>query len=172
MRCLLYVLGTSHPLQCGSDKCSGTQIAAFQGELRRIFEAHDIRCIAEEMDAEGLRRHNVDSTIAQPLALSLGIQHHNIDLTDEERNRVSLGRSAFGEMLFGRGRSNDGGAKFQSGFDRILNEVRERCWVARILVRHQWPTLLICGAEHSQNVAKLWRRFGLKACVLHSDYEP
>ena len=124
------------------------------------------------MDAEGLRCHNVASTIAQQLALSLGIQHHNVDLTDEERNLVSLGRSAFMEMFSCRGQSNDGGAKFNSGFNRILNEVRERCWVARILAKHQWPTILICGAEHSQNVAKLWRLFGLKVDVLHSDYEP
>jgi hypothetical protein len=162
---LLYVLGTSHDLQCGSDKCSPAQIAAFQAELRRIFEVHTIRCVAEEMDAEGLRQYDVTSTIAQTLASSLEIQHHYVDLTNEQRRLFSLDQSTLVMAFNGR-------QKFHQGFDRTLDEVRERCWVARILAKQQWPTLLICGAEHSQNVAKLWRRFGLKVIVLHSDYDP
>ncbi len=85
MRGQLYVLGTSHDFQCGSAKCSPTQIAAFQAELGRIFETHHIRCVAEEMDDEGLREYNVDSTIAQRLASSLNIEHHHVDLTTEAR---------------------------------------------------------------------------------------
>lgn len=165
MSCQLYVLGTSHDLQCGSAKCLPTQISAFRGELRKIIETHHIRCVAEEMDAEGLCQYNVDSTTAQPLALSLHIQHHNGDLTSEQRRLFSLDQFALANA-FNRGR------KFNQGFNRILSEVRERCWVARILAKKQWPTLLICGANHSQNIAKLWRRFGLKVVILHSDYAP
>jgi hypothetical protein len=130
-RCLLYVLGTSHPLQCASAECMPAQVDAFREELRRIFEAHNIRCVAEEMDAEGLRRYDIASTIAQPLALSLYIQHHNVDLTGEERNRFSLGQAARVNVAT-RVPSKYCGAKFNRGFDSILNEVRERCWVARI----------------------------------------
>jgi len=162
----LYVLGTSHDFQCGSAKCLPTQIAAFQAELQRIFDEYRVKCFADEMDAEGLRRYNVSSTIAQPLASSLGIEHHYIDLTVDERRLFSLGESALLKP-FNAGRTN-----FHQVFDTIRNEVRERCWVARILAKQQWPTLLICGADHSQNVAKLWRRFGLKVVVLHEDYEP
>lgn len=157
VRCLLYVLGTSHPLQCGSGECSSTQIIAFQAELQRIFEAHKIRCVAEEMDIEGLRRYNVDSTIAQSLALSRNIQHHNVDLTVEERRLFSLDQSAVVNVR-AHVPFNDAEARFQCGFDRTLSEVRERCWLTRILAKQQWPTLMICGAEHSQSNAKLWRR--------------
>jgi hypothetical protein len=167
----LYILGTSHPLQCGSDECSPTKVDAFRAELQRIFKAHNIRCVAEEMNAEGLLQHTVDSTIAQQLASSLDIQHHNVELTSEERALVSLDQSAIVNVL-SRIPSKDGGTKLSNGFDRTLSEVRERCWVARILAKQQWPTLFICGAEHSKNVAKLWRRFGLTVVVLHSDYEP
>ncbi|MDE3041135.1 MAG: hypothetical protein KGJ82_11260 [Nitrospirota bacterium] len=132
---------------------------------------YSIRNIAEEMEGEGLRRHSVDSTIAHQLALPLGIGHHYVDLTPEERTLFSLDQSAF-ENVIHRVGFKDGGAKFHRGFDRTLSEVRERCWVARILAKQQWPTLLICGADHSQSIAKLWRRFGLHVVVLHSDYEP
>lgn len=141
------------------------QISAFREELRKIIEIHHIRCVAEEMDDEGLCQYNVDSTVAQPLALSLHIQHHNIDLTSEQRCLFSLDQFALANAF-------NPGRKFSKGFNRTLSEVRERCWVARILAKKQWPTLLICGANHSQNIAKLWRRFGLEVTILHSDYAP
>lgn len=161
----LYILGTSHDFQCGSDKCTTAQIDTYRAELRRIFEEHEIRCVAEEMDAEGLCQYNVDSTIAQRLAFSLDKQHHNVDLTPAQRRLFSLDQGA-------KTMAYNCSEKFHRGFDKTLYEVRERCWVARILAKQQWPTLFICGAEHSKNVAKLWRRFGLKAVVLHDDYAP
>lgn len=157
----LYILGTSHQLQCGDTECSPAQIEAFRGELRSIFKEHQIRCVAEEMDEEGLLFYKVTSTLAQPLALSRDIQHHNVDLTSEER--FALGWSM---------QTLDSGTQFQCAFEQTINEVRERCWVARILAKIQWPTLFICGAEHSQSVAELGLRFGLIVEVLHIDYKP
>jgi hypothetical protein len=123
------------------------------------------------MTDEGLHFQNVDSTIAQRLAIQFNIQHHCIDLTGEERSLLSVDESAFVKLLTSIP-SKDGGARFRSGFDRILSEIRERCWVARIIAKQQWPILLICGADHSQSIAKLWRRFGQNVVVLHSDYNP
>lgn len=167
----LYILGTSHPLQCGSAECSPAQVDAFRAELQRIFTVYKIKCVAEEMTDEGLKRLDVSSTLAQQEALQNDIQHHSVELSEEERHRFSLSQSEFVSLLTSIS-SNDGGAKLRNGFDRSLCEVRERCWIARILAKQQWPTLLICGADHSRSVAKLWRRFGLKVFVLHEDYEP
>lgn len=165
MRGQLYVLGTSHDFQCGSAKCSPTQISAFQAELERIFETHHIRCVAEEMDDEGLCVYNVDSTIAQRLAPSRNIAHYRVDLTNEARSLFSLDHFALAKTF-------NSGTKFLQGWNSTLGEVRERYFVACILAKQQWPTLLICGADHSQNIVKLWCRFGLKVKLLHRDYAP
>jgi hypothetical protein len=117
------------------------------------------------MDDEGLREYNVDSTIAQRLASSLNIEHHHVDLTTEARRLFSLDHFALAKTF-------NPGTKFLQGWNSTLGEVKERYFVARILAKQQWPTLLICGADHSQNIAKLWRRFGLKVKLLHRDYAP
>ena len=171
MRGQLYILGISHPLQCGSADSSPAHIAAVEETLRSICERYNIRCIAEEMNEEGLSKHNVAATVAEKLAKLLGVAHHYVDLTSTERAQFSLGEPALMKVVTHIG-FKDGGSAFRSAFDETLNEIRERCWSARILARQQWPTLFICGSNHSQNMYALWSRFGLSAVIVHNDYEP
>ena len=171
MRGQLYILGVSHPLQCGSSDSSTAHIDAFEKTLRSICNSYNIRCIAEEMNQEGLSKHKVVGTVAEKLAKLLGVGHHYVDLTSKERAQFSLGESALIKVATHIG-FKDGGSAFRSAFDETLNEIRERCWSARILANQKWPTLFICGSNHSQNMYDLWSRFGLSAVVVHKDYKP
>lgn len=167
----LYILGTSHPLQCGSPECSLKHIAAFETKLRSICDSYNIICIAEEMSQEGLSEHTVTETVAEKLAKSQGIRHHYVDLTSQERAELSFDEAAMVKTVTSIG-FKDAGGNFRCAFDKTRDEVRERCWTARILAKQQWPTLLICGSDHSENMHALWSRFGLNAVIVHKGYEP
>lgn len=56
-------------------------------------------------------------------------------------------------------------------FDDLVQEVRERVWIARILNADLWPVLFICGSEHVVSVARLLHRFWLSVKIIHYDFE-
>lgn len=166
----LYILGTSHSLQCGSADCTQTNILTFDTELRRLCETFKIQRIAEEMTADGLTRYKVTETVGQRVAKDIGIPNQFVDLSPEERIGVSIDDSVViatvrRYVIF------DGGP-FREAFDDLADGIRERVWVARILSREEWPILFICGSDHAVSVRKLWRRLGIDAKVVHRDYEP
>lgn len=171
LRGKLYILGMSHDLQCGSSNCSSDEVAAYRAKLRSICELYSIKCIAEEMDVEGLSHYGVTKTIAQQVAADISIRQCHVDLSSVERGALSLDESAIFDAVLNFP-SEDGGASRGKAFDEVLNEVRERCWSARIIARQQWPTLFVCGAEHALSMQRLWCRYGLSSVVLHEDYAP
>ena len=166
----LYILGTSHPLQCGSAECTQANILAFDTELRRLCETFKIQRIAEEMTADGLAHHKVTETIGQRVAKDFGIRHQLVDLSQKERIGVSIDDS----VLIATIRRNgifDGGP-FREAFDDLGDGIRERVWIARVLSREEWPILFICGSDHAVSVRRLCRSLGMSAKVVHRDYEP
>jgi hypothetical protein len=155
MKTLLYIFGTSHPLQCGSADCTNSTISLFEAEVRKTCQVFAIQRIAEEMTEDGLKRYGVTETVGQRIAKDLGIAHHNVDLNLEERNRLSLGDYSMARFVLKHG-FPDGGGAFRDAFTKIVCDIRERCWCARVIAREEWPTLLICGADHVNAVHGLW----------------
>lgn len=166
----LYILGTSHALQCGSKKCSPSSILAFDTELRGLCERFKIRRIAEEMNADGLTHHEITETVGQRMARELGIAHQTVDLSRKERVDLSIDDSVVLATSMRYGIANGGG--FREAFDDLADGVRERVWLSRILANEEWPTLFVCGSDHAPSLRRLWRRLGLDAKVVHFDYEP
>ncbi len=171
MNVTLYILGTSHPLQCGVADLAQASIVGFKDELHKICDEFKIRRIAEEMTAEGLTQHGVKETIAEKVAKSMRIPYHNVDLTPKERRDISLDDSVVINVVMSFGFA-DGGGAFRAAFVELAGDVRERCWSARILAGKEWPTLFVFGADHVQNVHRLWHRLGIGAVIVHADYEP
>jgi len=161
----LFIVGTSHDLQCGLT----SNTAAFEAELDQICEKHKIKRIAEEMSADGLRNHQVDETVAVRIAPRHACQHEYIDLTQEEREGLHLGNGpkldTTKELFYGDG------TVFGQVWEDLANAVRERLWIARLLAHQVWPTLFICGADHAESVRRLWCGLGLRAVVLHRDFQ-
>ena len=164
----LYIVGTNHPLQCGASSCSSASIVEFRNEIHRICEDRNIRRIAEEMNQEGLERQDVLSTVARCVAGALGIEHQYVDLTAAERVSLGLNDAPFvANFMYLKSSTHN---VFKKRLAALVADVRERIWITRILSTGSWPTLFICGADHSQSVKKLWRRFMLPVEVIHSDY--
>jgi ABC-type ATPase with predicted acetyltransferase domain len=163
-----YILGTSHPLQCGSTECTPASIGAFDEELRRLCEIYKIQRISEEMTAEGLVHHKATETIGQRVARDAGITHQTVDLSQKERNVLSMGDSVVIATVQRQG-IFDGGP-FREAFDDLCDGIRERVWVARILSGKEWPVLVICGADHAVSVRRLCRGLGMNAKIAHRDY--
>lgn len=167
----LYILGTSHTLQCGSAECTQASIFAFDTELRKLCEKLKIRCIADEMTPDGLKLYKVRKTIGERVARDLRIAHHHVDLSLKKRSALSLGETSVAITAMSCGFGDDGSG-FREAFGDLADGIRERYWIAKILEIKQWPTLFVCGADHAVSVRRLWRRLGLEAKVVHLDYEP
>jgi hypothetical protein len=167
----LLILGTSHKLQCGGANVSASETAAFEKELLRICVAFNVGRIAEEMSDVGLAMHEVLRTTGAAIAERLGLVHQYIDLNSSERAALSLGDHAVVSLII-ENDFQDEGASLRRAFGIIVGEVRERIWVGRILEGKKWPVLLVCGADHSLNIEKLWGALGFEVTVVHQDYEP
>lgn len=170
MQATLFVLGTSHPIQCGTDGIGPTTVSAFEGELRRVCEDFGIRRIAEEMNQIGLKRYGVTRTVGQRIAEDNGTEHHCIDLDPQDREPLSLDDGVMLGIAMGQYGVDAG--RFRDAFSVLWSDVRERAWIGRLLASNQWPVLFICGSNHSGSIERLWRSLGLPVTVVHRDYEP
>ena len=72
MRPAVFVLGISHPLQCGAAECGADRISLLEQKIRRALSKHGIRRIAEEMSDDGFRERAGDEaareTVCQRIA--------------------------------------------------------------------------------------------------------
>lgn len=170
MQAVLFVLGTSHPIQCGIAGVGSAMVSKFEAELRRICDEFGICRIAEEMNEPGLRRHGVSRTVAQRIAEENGIKLDHIDLSLEDRVALSLDDGVMLEIAMGT--HGVDAWRFRDAFDVLWSDVRERAWIGRLLRGNQWPVLFICGSDHSESIERLWKSLGLPVTVVHRDYEP
>lgn len=166
----LYILGTNHPLQCGSTECSDRNVEAFAAELRRLCSKFKIQRLVEEMTDEGLKRHNVTETVCSRVAGEIGAAYEIVDLNQIQRRALCIDDSPVITTVM-RHHISDGSG-FREAFDDLADGVRERVWVARILSGNQWPVLFLCGAYHVVSIRRLWRGLGLESKIIHLDYEP
>lgn len=165
----IYIFGTNHALQCGTDKYSESSISLFQLELESICGKFNIARISEEISAEGLREHGVKNTVAQRLFES-DLTYQQLDLSTQERESLSLADSTVLAVTRSFHLEYDG--LFRERFDDLVSAIRERVWVARILSKEDWPVLLICGSNHAVSLRRICRSLGMDSKMLHFDYGP
>ena len=173
MKADVYVFGTHHPLQCGADKCSAAEIAEFEFEIKRILLELGIQRIVEEMSPDGLKQWNVSETVCQRIA------GHNVfvdqfDLGRQDRTHLSLRRSVGAINLHDLVCGGDLVRHSPStiAFDDLINSVRERLLVARVLAGDEWPVLLVCGSEHTVSLQGLFCDLRVRCKIVHLDFEP
>jgi len=157
----IIIVGTSHALQCGKEKHhTKEQIEDFKLFVRNLIEKENIKCIAEEMNDTGLSEYEVKNTIPFKIADELSILHRYIDLKEEQLVDLCICRDQidmYADIIINR-------SIFQELrdllTDKLLHPIRERFWLARILNINKWPTLLICGADHGDNMRDLINSIG------------
>jgi len=151
----IIILGTSHPLQCGTDKFSSDQISEFKRLVHEICENEKVINIVEEMNDEGLAIHGVENTICYYIASEKNIKHSYIDLSSELKSALGV---SDGQIVSIALRETDNG-KINSMrellTEKLLHSIRERYWLSHILRENTWPTLFICGSDHGQAMQDL-----------------
>ena len=87
----IFILGTSHELQCGVPSCGDEQVSLFEEKIRSVLSEYGIARIAEEMSDEGFAERGGDQalgTVCQRVAGDVPVQF--VDLPSEERRRLGL----------------------------------------------------------------------------------
>lgn len=170
----VFIFGTSHSLQCGKPEGSPS-VSRLEAEIRRIVSEFGIRRIAEEMSGDGLREIEADQTVCQRLAGD-DLPVHFVDLDKSERKKLAISDSHIVrlvlDLLHGGNEEEEGTSVREALTDQLCHEVRERICVARILTRNEWPVLYLCGADHAVPVRRLLTRIGVRARIVHRDFDP
>ena len=169
----VFILGTTHKLQCGDAECGVDNIALLEKEIRRILSEYDIERIAEEMSDDGLRERAGDKasgTVCQRIAGDDVLVHHFVDLDEKERACLSLSHDDIDAFMFKHPTREL--TRVRKALSDLCGEVRERVWVARVLSRDEWPVLLVCGADHAVSVSALFKRIWVQATVICEDFDP
>ena len=174
MTCEVFILGTSHSLQCGTANSGADCVSLLEKEIRRILYEYGIRRIAEEMSLDGLRERAGDEargTVCQRIAGD-DVPVVFVDLAEKERFDLSLSNRQIDAFMFRHFESNDEGRRVREAYSDLCGEVRERVWVARVLSGDEWPVLLVCGADHAVSVRRLFTRIGVVSTIIHRDFDP
>jgi hypothetical protein len=168
LRPQVIIIGTGHRLQAGHKEHSAEAQLAFQRLVEATAKKHRVKFIAEEMAEGMLGDYGVTETIAKRVASRKGLGHAYIDLTAEQRQSLNTDPLSLHKI-----RSDAKLTEPQfAALGRLVGELRECTWVARILAENVWPTLLICGATHATRMADLFDRVGKLALLEEHDFAP
>ena len=170
----IFILGTSHELQCGTPSCGDGQISLFEEKIGSVLSEYGIARIAEEMSDEAFAESGGDKalgTLCQRVAADVPVQF--VDPPSEERHRLGFSPADVAGLTFSYAQPNSDPVEFRDVLTDLCGEVRERVWVARILSRNEWPVLLVCGATHVAPVQGMFERLpGFEATIICADFDP
>lgn len=156
----IIILGTSHHIQCGTTKHSCEQIQEFRSLIKQICQKDGVKCIVEEMSNEGLSDHEVQNTIPFDVATELSIKHSYTDLTTEQLGCLRLSQGHVVQYSLSQPSNELKNHVRELLTSKLVDPIRERYWLATILGINTWPTLLICGPDHGQNMQDLVNSVG------------
>jgi hypothetical protein len=164
----LFIVGTHHAIQCGTLRPAQHDFAATLTELCR---SNGVIRVAEEMSPHGLSEQRVSETVGAQVARDIGAAYEMLDFDRDERQALGLIRpNATASLLFPHGSVDDGYRGYAASMDALCDEIRERCWVARLLARAVWPAAFVCGSSHAVPLHRLFCSLGLRAHVVHHDF--
>ncbi|MHA4870844.1 hypothetical protein ACXZ1M_24435 [Duganella sp. PWIR1] len=163
------LLGTSHPLQCGTQETLPPD--ALERLLRSLCAAHGVQVIAEEIEHDGLAKYGVTETIGARVCKALGIQSVYCDASIAER-------ASLRELLpplppieptlpFDQRLRLEIDAQFKQ-----MGDAREDFWLDKILHLNMWPLLFICGADHFDTFRSKLVKNGIYVVDSVADWEP
>lgn len=157
----IFIIGTSHSLQCGTSSHSSDQIANFIDFVKELCQTNNIKCIIEEMSNRGLLCHNTKKTIPSIIANDLDIDYHPFDLDEKQLGMLKISPGeivSYSRNISKQDLLNDTIALLTN---KLQHSARERYWLTSILSVNSWPTLFICGSDHAQNMQDLINSIGI-----------
>ena len=165
----LVIVGTSHPIQCGSSKVSASKVEAFAEEIRALIAKHCVTRVTEEMSADGLKNYGVTSTVAQKIAESLTLEHQFLDLTHQQKNALDMTDARLPSLL-DPACSSESWQERRSRLEVLDDEVRERVMAFRLMTSPESPVLFICGANHVAPMERIGKLLGIRCRIAHYDF--
>ena len=168
----IFVFGTNHLLQCGCSPFTELDIEEFRKFIRILCQSNDIKFIAEEMTDDGLKEYSVQATICQSIALELNIDISHVDVEQELREKLGIDDLGLSKAAIPDGQLQPDEALKELYNHNLSNPIRECSWLAHIIIKNSWPTLLVCGANHIKGVIYRAQNIGVVTVTVSEDYKP
>ena len=166
----IFVFGIDHLLQCGCSQFTELDIEKFRKFFRVLCQSNKFEFIAEEMTNDGLKEYSVQETICRSIALELKIDTSHVDVEQELREKLGIDDLGLSKAAIrGRQLIPDGALKELYNHN-LSNPIRECSWLAHIIIKNSWPTLLVCGVNHVNGVISRAQNIGVK--TERVDYKP
>lgn len=162
----LVLIGTKHTYQYGAGNawhskapCTPEDEQAFREMLTDIAVKHRVRCIAEEMNEDGLADAKKSASVPQSIADTKGLPH--IFCEPNRQERAILGIEQENDIRSSAFLSGKTEEEVETALKTQFHR-RESIWLDRVEARGRWPVLFICGANHVQSFAKLLQENGVE----------
>ena len=178
---MLFIVGTDHDIQRGSQRASPAAIATFRELIDQLISDEELQIAFEEMHES---ERWVEATICERVCRKKRnpIPVRFIDLSREERERMSIDSWPDDEQRLKQIRdwmnkshsAADESAEEYSGsqkadtIKKLSHGVRERVWLAQMIKADKWPALFVCGANHVESLACLCSELNLDSQVIYN----
>jgi hypothetical protein len=123
--------------------------------------------LAEENNYQALAEAGLRESTVQIIAHKLGLKHFYCDPDRQQRSDLGIQQendlrvTAFFKKL--------ADSIVQEKIDESMRR-RERFWLAKILEQNVWPTVFICGANHSLAFLDLLGKNNINATLVAQDW--
>lgn len=153
------LVGTRHSIQRGGH-------LGFRPYVESLIVKYSPQAIAEELDQSA-------ASVANEIAISIGLLHSIIEPTPEERKKLKI--LSINEIEHDIFMEFDDSNSIEAENQRaIRNEnsyrARELEWFKRLDDLNNWPILVICGTAHYRPFAKLLKEKGLEVIAENEDF--
>lgn len=154
------LVGTRHSIQRGGHP-------GFKPYVESLIVKYSPQAIAEELDQSV-------ASVANEIAISVGLLHSIIEPTPEERRQLKIPsiNEIEHDIFMEFDDSNSIEAQNQHAMRKENSyRARELEWFKRLNYLNTWPVLVICGFAHYLPFAKLLKEKGLEVIAENEDFE-
>ncbi len=181
---MIYIIGTSHRLQIWSDALRNGEVygltrdnvEAFERYLRGVATSLRADVIAEELNDDAIRLCNPGaSSVAQGIAVSLGIKHIFCEPDMEERRALGVWDTPEFRALVIKAMAEEPSRRLEEVRDELLKQqfpVRERYWIERLRACEpsEKAIVFVCGADHVDSFKERLEAQGNAASIVCRDW--
>jgi hypothetical protein len=130
-----------------------------------------VKAIGEELSEDSLAQSNSPESVPMRVAKALKLSHCFCDPSTEERKRLGLALD-HNSVEIGAWLKQGSTPESINAEVAVEHRKRERVWLERLHAFDIWPTLFVCGANHTHGFAAMLEGHGVRVEVAAEDWEP
>lgn len=166
----ILVLGTDHRFQTKSSEFSNGDHEAFDKFVRKLVVRHGVLAIAEELSPQALSEAGVEHSVPEHIARSLGKVHRYCDPDKGERRALGIRNEAdIRGLELPRRQLSEVEVQEKVG---LSHRLRGEFWLRELLNLNIWPTIFVCGANHTESFTNVLSSGGLSSEIVARDWAP